>query len=62
MSQKAITYSPKYYRDRAEEMRRVADLMSDPDAKQMMLGVVESYEKLARQAEQHPEDKAKAHR
>jgi hypothetical protein len=52
MPNKAITYSPKYFRDRAEEMRRVAELMTDPDAKQKMLGVVESYEKLARQAEQ----------
>jgi hypothetical protein len=56
-----MSHSPQYYRDRAEEMRRMADLMSDPDAKQKMLGVVESYEKLARQAEQHhPEDKTKA--
>jgi hypothetical protein len=62
MPHKAITYSPQYYRDRAEEMRSMADLLSDPDAKQMMLGVVESYEKLALQAEQLPEDKAKAHR
>jgi hypothetical protein len=37
-------------------MRRMADLIADPAAKQKMLDVVESYEKLARQAE----DKAKA--
>jgi hypothetical protein len=46
-----MSYSPEFYRDRAEEMRRVAELMTNLDAKQKMLGVVESYEKLARQAE-----------
>jgi len=53
MPNKKIPYNPKYWRDRAEEMRHVAAFMTNPDAKQKMLGVVESYEKLARQAEQN---------
>jgi hypothetical protein len=60
MPNKTITYSPQYYRDRADEMRRIAELMTDPDAKQKMLGVVESYEILARQAEQALADETKS--
>jgi hypothetical protein len=55
MPNKLISYNPRFYRDRAEEMRRMAELLSDPDAKRKMLGVAESYEKLAKQAE-HVED------
>jgi hypothetical protein len=56
MPNKAITHSPQYWWDRAEKMRRMADLIAEPAAKQKMLAVVESYEKLARRAE----DEAKA--
>jgi hypothetical protein len=59
MPNKKIPYNPKYWRDRAEEMRHVAALMTDPDAKQKMLGVVESYKKFARQAEQVLEGETK---
>jgi hypothetical protein len=59
MPKTPITFSPRYWRDRAEEMRRVAEMMTGLDAKQKMLGVVESYEKLARQAEHAPADETK---
>ena len=59
MPHEAKTYSPQYYWDRAEEMRRIAEMMTNPDARQKMLGVVESYEQLARQAEQHSEERSK---
>jgi hypothetical protein len=46
-----IPHTPKFWRDRAEETRRIADLITDPDAKLKMLGVAESYEQLALGAE-----------
>jgi hypothetical protein len=51
MPNRATSYGPKFYRERAEEMRSVAELMSSEDAKQKMLGVARSYERLAEQAE-----------
>jgi hypothetical protein len=47
-----IAYNAKYWRNRAEQMRCVAELTTDPDEKQKMLGVAESSEKLAERAEQ----------
>jgi hypothetical protein len=49
----------QHWRDRAEEVRTHAEQMNDADARMMMLGTAESYEKLARRAEeraQKPED------
>jgi hypothetical protein len=40
-------------------MRRISEMMSNPDAKQKMVGIVETYERLARQAEQHLADDRK---
>ena len=42
---------PKHWRDRAEEMRVLAEQMQDADSKRMMLNIVEEYEKLATRAE-----------
>jgi hypothetical protein len=60
MAKRVISHTPQYWRDRAEETRRVADLITDPDAKQKMLGVAESYEKLALGAEKLLASKADA--
>ena len=43
---------PAYYRKRAKEVRKLADGMSDPEDKQILLKVAEDYEILAKQAEQ----------
>jgi cell division protease FtsH len=43
--------NPKHWRDRADEARIVAAELADPDSKQRMLGIAESYECLARRAE-----------
>jgi O-methyltransferase involved in polyketide biosynthesis len=47
----------RHWRNRAEEARKHAELISDPVAKRMMLEIVEGYEHLAQRAEQrlrHP--------
>ena len=43
---------PQHWRKRAEESRARAEQMPDGDAKQMMLGIAEDYEKLAKRAEE----------
>jgi hypothetical protein len=43
---------PKHWRDRAAEARAMADLMSDADARQKMLGVADGYDELAKGAQQ----------
>jgi DNA-binding ferritin-like protein len=42
--------SPEYWRNRAEEARTLAEQMKDPQTKALMLGVAESYEKIAKWA------------
>jgi predicted S18 family serine protease len=42
----------KYWRSRAEESRTIADLMRNPETKQMILEVAESYDRLAEHAEE----------
>jgi hypothetical protein len=44
---------PDHFRSHAEEARTMAEQMIDPEAKRMMMGVVETYERLARRAEAH---------
>jgi hypothetical protein len=43
--------NPERWRQRAEEVRTIADGMQDPACKRMMLDVAISYEKLAQRAE-----------
>jgi hypothetical protein len=58
MKQRLIE-NAQHWRDRAEEVRTQAEHMHDVDARTMMRGMSESYDKLARRAEeraQKPED------
>jgi hypothetical protein len=55
MSAGRVTYTREYYLARAEEMRTLADQMSNPDARQKMIGVAESYERLAKRASEKGE-------
>ena len=51
MAAKLPIDDPDYFWSRAEEARLMAEQMTDPEAKLMMLGVVQTYEKLAKRAE-----------
>ena len=39
---------PSHWRKRAAEAREIADHMSDPEARQMMLKVADGYDRIAR--------------
>ena len=43
---------PKHWRYRAEEARALAEKLTDPEAKQLMLKVAADYEQLAKRAEE----------
>jgi hypothetical protein len=42
--------NPAHWQERAEEARSIAEQMSDPDSKRMMLRIAEDYERLAAHA------------
>jgi hypothetical protein len=42
---------PAHWRQKADEARRMADQLADPEAKQAMLEIAASYEQLAKIAE-----------
>jgi hypothetical protein len=44
--------NPKYWRNRAEEARVVAESMEDQRSKEMMLGIARDFERLAARAEE----------
>ena len=49
MDRATMTKVPiKYWRERAEEARAVADQMNDADSKRKMLRIAQDYEELAR--------------
>lgn len=42
---------PQHWRDRAASTRAVAEQISDPESKRLMLEIVDQYEKLAQRAQ-----------
>jgi hypothetical protein len=50
---------PKRWRQRAEQARALAEQMSDAASREMMLGIVKDYERLAEQAEQRAREERK---
>jgi hypothetical protein len=54
MSAGEVKYSREYWLQRAEEMRSLAELMTNPDTIQKMFGIAKTYERLA----EHALDKA----
>ena len=50
---------PKHWRQRAEQARALAGQMSDLASREMMLGIVKDYERLAEQAEQRAQEERK---
>ena len=47
---KSIIEDAQHWRERAEEMRAVAEALCDAEAQRMMLGIAEGYERLAQRA------------
>jgi hypothetical protein len=45
-----VSNDPQYWLDRAEKARNVAESMTDPVLKRMMLDVAAGYERLAKRA------------
>ena len=46
----SVLDDPKHWLERAEEARSVADQLSDPESRRMMLRIAEDYERLANHA------------
>ena len=46
----SILDEPKHWLERAEEARSIADQLSDPESRRMMLRIAEDYERLANHA------------
>jgi hypothetical protein len=46
----SILDNPEHWLERAEEARAIAEQLSDPDSRRMMLRIVEDYERLATHA------------
>ena len=46
----SVLDDPKHWLERAEEARSIADQLSDPESRRMMLRIAEDYERLANHA------------
>jgi hypothetical protein len=46
----SVLYNPRYLELRAEEVRTIADTLSNPEAKAMMAGVADTYDQMAERA------------
>ena len=51
--------NPKHWRQRAEQARALAEQMSDPASREMMVGIAKDYERLAERAEQRAQEERK---
>jgi hypothetical protein len=47
-----VPNDPKYWQNRAEEAWAIAEQMSNAQPKAVMVGIAQSYEKIAKQAEE----------
>jgi len=47
---------PRYWRDRAEELRSIAKLMDDTEAKRQMRAIAARYDRLADHMERRPNE------
>jgi len=46
----SILDNPEHWQERAEEARSIAEQLSDPESRRMMLRIAEDYERLATHA------------
>ena len=58
MTERHVLDDPRYWLDRAEEMRRLAEEMRDPETRRMMLSIAEGYDKLAQRTKERAEGKS----
>ena len=52
----SILDNPEHWQERAEEARSIAEQLSDPESKRMMLRIAEDYERLATYAGRRKKD------
>jgi hypothetical protein len=57
MADVRLLLDAKHWADRAEEARTLADQTREPEAKSILLGIVESYERLAAHAQRWQEER-----